>query len=238
MSRSSKRVAKLLLAALLVWLVVHFGNDTLRLFESDAPSQSIGQTNDGRLVNGKRLPSSGPGFATYSRFGSLLGRTAIHHRVRDAMLDSYTAFHEAHPDVTLIYGETGWPSGGRFRPHRTHQSGVSVDFMVPVLRGGKPNELPTGLLDKFGYGVDFDDDGVNGDLAIDFDAIADHLFYLDQAAEAHGLAIRRVIFAPSLQDELASAERGVITQRLRFSRNPSWVRHDDHYHVDFEVTGG
>ena len=89
-----------------------------------------------------------------------------------------------------------------------------------------------------GYGIDFDDRGVNGDHSIDFDALAAHLHHLDRAAEANGLAIEVVILAPNLQDELAAAEHGrALVRRLRFSRNPSWVRHDDHYHVDFRLVG-
>ncbi|GAB5536458.1 MAG: hypothetical protein Rubg2KO_27070 [Rubricoccaceae bacterium] len=217
-----------------LWLVVYIGNDALRQLESDAPSESVGETNNGSLMNGKRLPSSGDGFATYSRLGSFLGRTATHQRVRDAMLDAYAVVHAERPEVTLIYGETGWPSGGRFRPHRTHQNGLSVDFMVPILRAGDPDVMPTHPFNQFGYGVDFDDDGRNRDLTIDFETMAEHLHQLDLAAQTNGLAIEVVILAPSLQDELAMTERGAeITQRLRFSQNPSWVRHDDHYHVDF-----
>ena len=234
MKRSAGR---LLIVLLGLGLVIYVGNDALRQLESDAPSESVGQTNSGSVVNGKRLPSRGDGFATYSRLGSFLGRTATHHRVRDAMLDAYAAIHAEHPEVTLIYGETGWPSGGRFRPHRTHQNGLSVDFMVPVLRAGEPAVLPTHPLNTWGYGVDFDDDGRNGNLTIDFETLAEHLHQLDLAAQANGLAIEVVILAPSLQDELAATERGTdIAQRLRFSRNPSWVRHDDHYHVDFRLT--
>ena len=235
-SRSLGGAGRLLLAALALGLAAHAGNDAIRLFESDAPSRSIGRTNDGRVVNGKRLPSSGPGFATYSRLGSALGRTAVHHRVRDAMLGAYAALHAERPETTYLYGETGWPRGGRLRPHRTHQNGLSVDFMVPVLRGGAPDVLPTGPLNTFGYGIDFDDAGLNGDLAIDFAALAAHLHHLDRAAEANGLAIEVVILAPGLQDELRATEQGAsLARRLRFSQNPSWVRHDDHYHVDFRL---
>ena len=236
MSRRPTLTARLLLAALAAWAAVYLGNDAVRLVESDAPSQSVGETNSGRLVNGKRLPSSGPGFATYSRLGSMLGRTAVHHRVRDAVLGAYAALHAERPETTYLYGETGWPSGGRLRPHRTHQNGLSVDFMVPVLRNGTPDVLPTGPFNKFGYGVAFNDAGENGDRVIDFDALADHLHHLDRAAQANGLAVEVVILAPDLQDELAATERGGgLVHRLRFSRNPSWVRHDDHYHVDFRL---
>ena len=218
--------------------MVFVGNDALRLAESDAPSESVGETNDGRLVNGKRLPSSGPGFTTYSRFGSLVGRTATHHRVRAAMLDAYAALHAENPAWTFVYGETGWPSGGRFRPHRTHQNGLSVDFMTPVTRDGEPDVLPTGPLSAFGYGIDFDEHGRNAEQSIDFEAMAAHLDHLDRAARANDLAVEVVILAPDLQDDLAATARGAgLVGRLRFSRNPSWVRHDDHYHVDFRLTG-
>lgn len=50
-----------------------------------------------------------------------------------------------------------------------------------------------------------------------------------------GGRVRRVILAPDLQDDLRRAQGGArLFQRLAFSRRPSWVRHDDHYHVDFD----
>jgi penicillin-insensitive murein DD-endopeptidase len=239
MPRRTRRLVRLSVAALALWGVVHVGNDVLRRFESSAPSESMGATNAGRLIHGKRLPSSGPGFATYSRFGSFIGRTYVNSRVRDAMLEAYAALHAERPETTYLYGETGWPRGGRFRPHRTHRNGLSVDFMVPVLRDGRPALIPRGLFNTFGYGVSFDDSGQNGRFAIDFEAMAAHLDHLERTAAAHGLAIEVVIFAPELQDDLAAAPGGAaVLQRLRFSRHPSWVRHDDHYHVDFRIVEG
>ena len=238
MKKRTKIAGGLLAGGLIAWLIVYLGNDLFQAFESEKPSQSVGSPAEGRLIHGKRLPSSGPGFVTYSRLGSFLGRTAVHGRVRDAVIEAYGALHAEHPETTFIYGETGWPSGGRFKPHRTHQNGLSVDFMVPVLEDGKPAVLPTSVFHKFGYAVDFDRQGQNGQLGlvIDFEAIADHLHHLVRAVEAHGLAIDVVIFAPDLQDELATTRRGAeIQRRLRFSQNPAWVRHDDHYHVNFRV---
>jgi len=222
-------VTALLFSGCTVW-----GNDALRLVESNKPSKSIGPTNDGQLIRGKRLPSSGSNFRTYSRLGSAIGRTAVHSRVRDAMLDAYAELEERTPDVRYVYGETGWPWGGRFRPHRTHQNGLSVDFMVPVTRNGEPTTLPTGLSNKFGYALEFDGDGRSGDLWIDFDSMAAHLNALDLAARNQGLRIELVVFAPDLQGKLFESALGsALRGRLRFNVNPSWVRHDDHYHVDF-----
>ena len=66
------------------------------------------------------------------------------------------------------------------------------------------------------------------------DALASHL---DRTARANGLRITRVILATDLQDDLIATEMGRrYAGRLAFSRKPSWVRHDDHYHVDFELS--
>jgi penicillin-insensitive murein endopeptidase len=155
------------------------------------------------------------------------------------MLDSYMALEEITPEVRYVYGETGWPWGGRFRPHRTHQNGLSVDFMVPVTRNGTSTALPTTPFNKFGYALQFDQEGQSGDLRIDFEAMAAHLDALDVAAQQHGLRIALVVFAPDLQRRLYETELGTtLRHRLTFNVNPSWVRHDDHYHVDFELTGG
>lgn len=227
----SFRIGTLAVGAL---LCVYWANDVLRLFESNAPSESVGATNDGRLIRGKRLPSAGRNFCTYSRLGSALGRTAVHSRVRDAILAAYAELVETRPETFYVYGETGWPWGGRFRPHRTHQNGLSVDFMVPVRRGGQPAILPTHGFNKFGYGAAFDARGRSGSLTIDFDALAAHLRALDDAARGHGLEIALVVFAPDLQELLFRTELGArFRERLRFSVGPSWVRHDDHYHIDF-----
>lgn len=217
--------------------ILYLGNDVLGSLESDAPSASIGTTSNGSLENGKRLPSRGDNFVTYSSLGSLLGRTCAHDKVRDTVLDAYGRVASSHPDTRFTYGEASWCSGGSLKPHRTHQNGLSVDFMVPVLGpDGQPASYPAWPWTKFGYAVEFDKDGANADYRIDFDALAGHLLALDNAAREKGIRIRRVIFAPDLRDELFDAERGdEVRRRLSFMRGAAWVRHDDHYHVDFEI---
>lgn len=219
----------------LLSIFVHFGNDALRLLENSYPSKSVGTYARGNLVNGKRMPSAGANFRTYSRLGSLIGRTAVHARVRDLMLASYRRMQESHPDVMWIYGETGWPGGGSFYPHRTHQNGLSVDFMVPVVdSAGKSFPFPVSLFNGFGYALDFDTHGRNEGYSIDYAALAAHLLVLKELAGTHGLAIKRVIFAPDLRPHLFAAENGAkVKQSVPFSPRRAWVRHDDHYHVDF-----
>src|SRR6185436_11752783 len=101
---------------------------------------------------------------------------------------AYQALESTAPGKVFVYGETGWRTGGRIRPHRTHQNGLSVDFMVPVLdANGRSVPLPTGPFNKFGYGIEFDAGGRFGQLAIDFPAIGEHLYQLHRAARARGI---------------------------------------------------
>ena len=214
-----------------------FGNSVAIALESKAPSRSIGTPARGRLVHGRRLPGSGPNYAAYSRLGTLLGRNTVHERVRDAVVEAYRELERTQPGVRFTYGETGWPNGGRLRPHRTHQNGLSVDFMVPVRTAdGRPARMSTAPWHRFGYDVEFDSLGRSGDLRIDFAAVAAHLSALARAASRYGLAIERVIFAPELERAMRrDATNRAALGKLHFMRERPWVRHDEHYHVDFRV---
>ncbi len=232
----SKGAAAYGLVAVVLWAgVVYWGNDALELAAQDqGPSVARGTTSKGSLEKGVRLPSAGPNYRSYSRFGSLIGRTSVHSRVKSLLLASYARLHQTHPDLRFKIGETGWPSGGRFRPHRTHQNGLSLDLMVPVRRGGEVDWLPTWPWHLFGYGIDFDSEGRWRELTIDFDAMALHLQTLRSLSSQHGLEISRVIVAPDLQPELLAASSKSL-RSLPFNTGQAWVRHDEHYHLDFVV---
>jgi penicillin-insensitive murein endopeptidase len=231
--RIFRRTLGIIAVLLTVWTWT--GNRIARAFEDDAPSQSFGSPADGHLVNGKRLPDGGANFSAYSHIGTALGRNSVHGAVRDAVVDAYAALARSHPDLRFVYGETGWPRGGPFPPHHTHRNGMSVDFMVPLRDAhGAPTTLSTWPWKKFGYGNEFDRDGRQGDQSIDNAAIVAHLLALDTAARAHGLRIARVIYDPPLQAAVFAAPGGQeLRRRVRFSPTAAWVRHDEHYHVDF-----
>lgn len=205
---------------------------------ADVPSTCFGITSNGYLENGWKLPSSGSNFKSYSQIGRLLGRTYVHSSVSTVVLEAYAKLEEAMPDTTFVYGETGQKSGGEFDPHKTHQNGLSVDFMVPVLNGkGESVPLPTSVFNKWGYELEFDKNGVLDDLTIDFNAIAEHVYQLHLSAKQNGGEIWRVIFAPELQPHLRKSTRWTYLQEnVEFSTKRSWVRHDEHYHVDFAFT--
>ena len=109
--------------------------------------------------------------------------------------------------------------------------------MVPVVDAkGTSVPLPTSPLNKYGYGIEFDARGRFEDLSIDFEAMAAHIKSLHIEAQRRGIDIWRVIFDPDLQPFLYRTEAGrYLKTHVQFSKKKSWVRHDDHYHVDFKI---
>lgn len=214
-----------------------FGNPVCILLENDQPSKSIGTTANGRLENGKRQPNWGDNFVCYSYVGTMLGRNCVHGKVREVVLETYAELKEKYPEKEFVYGETGWPSGGSFAPHKTHQNGLCVDFMVPVKDSeGNSVPLPTWVFNKGGYAIQFDLKGRYKDYQIDYQAMAAHIDILVQTARKKGLRVRRVIFDPKLQPYLFQTRTGrSLKGRVYFSKHRSWVRHDEHYHVDFAL---
>lgn len=203
---------------ILATVFLYFGNDLLV-----------------RLEAGTRLPSSGPNFETYSRVLSTVGRTHVHEKLKPVLLDSYKRLEKTEPNITWIFGESGWKNGGPFWPHRTHQNGLSVDFMVPVLeRGTKtPTKLALSPFNLWGYSLRFDNEGLHGDVQIDFAAIISHLRALNDACDAVGLRIKRVIFEPKLLAKLRAERHFGEIRNILFMENKAWFPHDSHYHVDF-----
>lgn len=202
-----------------------------------ADSVCYGTTDKGKLENGCKLPYHGDNFTAYSRLGSLLGRTYLHCKVAEVVQAAYQDIKEQYPNKVLVYGETGWAAGGRFEPHKTHQNGLSVDFMVPVTdKAGNSISLPTNAFNKYGYAIDFDAEGRKDDLLIDFELMATHILAIKHAADAKQVKIWRIIFDPKLQPFLHKTTAWpALAGRVKFSKRRSWVRHDEHYHIDFDV---
>lgn len=196
-----------------------------------------GTTSNGRLEAGLQLPKSGSNYEGYSSLARLLGRTYVHSTVMKIMLNTYKNLETEQPGNQFKYAETGFKKGGKFKPHKTHQNGLSVDFMVPVLNtDGQSVHLPTHPFNKFGYNIEFDKKGNYNGLKIDFDALAAHIVQLHKEAKKQGHDLWRVIFDPELQPLLFKTKYGdYLKKNVVFSRKRSWVRHDEHYHVDFLI---
>jgi penicillin-insensitive murein endopeptidase len=190
------------------------------------------------VAGGVQLPIRGANFGAYSSIGVELGRNYVHSLVRLIVLDAYAGLEKTAPGKTYVYGETGFVHGGRIRPHRTHEAGLSVDFMVPVVdMANRSLPLPSTPLNKFGYGLEFDNQGRIPGMRIDFDAMAEHLYQLSAAARRHGVAIERVIFDEPLMEKLfnSSPRAASLRHSLPFMKARPWIRHDEHYHIDFGI---
>jgi penicillin-insensitive murein DD-endopeptidase len=203
----------------------------------DLESTCYGTVSNGHLINGVKLPGEGKNFTAYSSLGVLLGRTHVHSKVSNIVLAAYSALEYTAPEKVFMYGETGWSTGGRIRPHKTHKNGLSVDFMVPVTdTTGRSVYLPTGVNNKFGYNIEFNANAKFEAYTIDFEAMAEHLYQLNVAAKTASFSITRVILDPPYHPKLFATKRGrFLKDNLNFMKGKAWVRHDEHYHIDFTV---
>lgn len=222
---------------------IHYGLAALLVFfaasAGAATSHCHGTVNRGSIEGSVQLPSEGANYAAYSSIAVAMGRNHVHSEVSAIMLDAYARLERTAPGSLYVYGESGNEYGGRFRPHRTHQNGLSVDFFVPVRgKDGKPARLPTPATQRFGYDIEFDRNARYGEYDIDFAAMAEHLYQLEQAARARGRGIALVIFDTDYLPRLFATARGAELKRLNFMKGKPWVRHDEHYHVDFAVPCG
>lgn len=206
------------------------------------PSIAEGSVSSGALQHGKLVPFSGPNFFYFDSASYVGARAFTHQLTLNTILDAYAALAENHPERTFVLMECSNRNGGKMFPHRTHQNGLSVDFMMPVLKNGEPYQG----LDRMGaahYFIDFNDEGrytADTSVIIDFELVAQHLLQLDEAAAGHGLKIKKVIIKTELKDELFATESGKALKRSDIYVVRSLTPlinglHDDHYHVDFEI---
>jgi len=224
---SSKGYMRILLFILLTIPAVSFAVESI----------CFGTTSKGSLENGVKLPASGNNFTNYSRAAILAGRTFVHSEVRDIIVGAYKALESTYPDKVFKYAETGKRKGGIFKPHKTHQNGLSVDFMTPMkTKANKSVHLPTNVFNRLGYDIELDSKGEYKGLSIDYEALAAHIVELHKQAKASGHDLWRVILAPNLQPPLFETAHGqYLRENIQFTKKRSWVRHDEHYHIDFAV---
>jgi penicillin-insensitive murein DD-endopeptidase len=90
-------------------------------------SMRFGKVNNGRIRDATSLPAKGQNFSSYSLLGHKLGRTYVHSAVAKIVVSAFKEFEVTAPSKVFIYGETGLASGGKFKPHRTHQRYCQVN---------------------------------------------------------------------------------------------------------------
>lgn len=236
---------KRLLYALLIVFGIYILMDNPGLFSQNQTytskvSQSIGTVSKGSLKNGVKLPYKGENYKYFSKLSYyMLNRAYVNAKVYNTILETYNTCETTCPKVYFRVMECSHKHGGKVAPHRTHQNGLSVDFMTPLKKGNKQYRL----FDKTGiwhYLINADESGnVTKNVEIDFETMAKHILALDDAARKNDLRVKKVILKINLKDDLFKTESGKkLKQRgVYFVRNLSKTidnLHDDHYHIDFE----
>lgn len=203
-------------------------------------SISSGTVGGGKLGNGYILPFSGRNFHYFDTTSYLHDRCFVNGKVKETLLATYGRLETEAPGRLFGIMECSNEHGGKIAPHRTHQNGLSVDFMSPLKKNGQPFTD----LDFMGaphYLMDFDANGIYEDdpeVSIDFELMAQHLLVLIEEAKKQGLKIEKIIWKTELRDELFATPSGkklkatgvYVTPKLTPLIN---ALHDDHYHVDF-----
>ena len=226
---------------------VDLATDTSEAYNTDfileddtLESTAIGTVGNGSLINGVILPYRGKNFKYFSSISYHAGRAYVHSSVRKVILESYQMLENSLPDRIFYLMEGANKEGGPLPPHRTHQNGLSVDFMALKLKDGKPY-LKLDNLGPAHYALEFDQNGQwlkNDEVKIDFEAMARHIQSLEQACKKHQIHISKIILKINLKDDLFASPTGQKLQHLPFV---GWLpdvidkQHDDHYHIDFEV---
>ncbi len=119
----------------------HAGGLALPEFEVPDGAVSIGTPNRGRLLGGIRLPESP--LYTIRRPDEAFGSSHTILNVQQAI----AAFRrDSGYDGKVVVGALSLQKGGRFRPHRSHQSGRDIDIRLPKKKGAaldsdSPNDI-------------------------------------------------------------------------------------------------
>ena len=202
-------------------------------------SISHGSVSNGSLEHGKLIPYYGSNYSYFDTTSYFSGRAFLHEDVLAFTLKAYKNLENVSNRFYRIM-ECSNQMGGKLWPHQTHQNGTSIDFMMPLTKDHKPYYN----LDEIGlshYWLSFDDNGKYSEdksVEIDFEAIAQHILLLNEAANEKGWKIKKVIIKIELKDELYATPSGkklkakgiYVVQGLSKMVN---ALHDDHYHIDF-----
>lgn len=230
-------------SALLLFIIAIILSIPEFLYKNEGKSKAIGSPGNGQLENPHLMPYSGENFRYFSPLSYyILDDAYLHSKVQATLLAAYEECEKTCAGTKFRVMECANKDGGKMWLHRTHQNGLSVDFMVPKKRGTKQSKW----LDRLGlwhYLLEFTDDGkskLNREIEIDFETMGKHILALDRAARDNGLKINKVILKIELKDDFYATESGkkVKQKGIYFARSLSDrvnEVHDDHYHIDFEL---
>ncbi|MFK8046730.1 MAG: penicillin-insensitive murein endopeptidase [Crocinitomicaceae bacterium] len=204
-------------------------------------SKTVGTVSKGSLKNGKLIPYFGSNYTYFYKESYLASRAYTSDKVMKIILKAYDELKNDYPLRHFFLMELSNKNGGKMFPHKTHQNGLSVDFMMPKLKNNEPfYGLDT--IGKDHYWLDFNDSGEQrGDssIKIDFELMAHHILILQKEAQKIGYQINKVIVKIEYKDELLAGPKGQLLDKsgIYIVKKLTPVinnLHDEHFHIDFE----
>ncbi|AZQ64913.1 hypothetical protein EI427_22055 [Flammeovirga pectinis] len=228
-------------------------------------SVSHGTRFNGTLERGWLLPYRGENYGSFSGISYyLMDNAYVNNKVSRSVLDSYESLNNTiSNDCFYYYMECSDHSGGNLYLHRSHENGLSIDFMIPKQQEGKPYTF----LDHWGlfhYFLETDYLGnykqrysllnflnpllskiigkvfIPSNISNDFRKVADHILALDIACKKNGISIKQVIIRIEFKEKIFSTPSGqkLLSRGVYFAKKlPPEVNemHDEHYHIDFNI---
>jgi penicillin-insensitive murein endopeptidase len=191
-------------------------------------SVSIGNSNDGRLEQGVRLPDRGPGFLAIggvnndARWGT--------DELIEAIETIGAGVERGAPGAALIIGDLGFREGGEIPHHESHQAGRDADLLFYMTdKAGAAIRSRALRFDAVGKSRSAEGDEVR------FDAARNWLV-LRSLVENREASLQRVFVAEHLRALLlahaeAAGEPPWIIERAGEAMCEPAVPHDDHFHI-------
>jgi len=127
--------------------------------EPQPPARAVGVPSSGRLIRGRMLPESGPGYITWDpilkRVPNRSWRRWGTGRLLSTVERVLAAYARRHPDAPpVLVGDLSRPQGGDFGKrfggigHASHQNGLDVDVYYPRKDGRLRSPARPELVDR------------------------------------------------------------------------------------------
>lgn len=223
-------------ATLLVLLFLRIMPGTLRLFETSAESISVGKSTDGTIENARRMPFSKRGYSTYSFWGYLAGRTFVHEKVKDVVVESFKIASEKCDGRDFVLGETGLKDGGPIAFHKGKQNGMQVDVLLPFEKDGEPY-TKCNIFNSWFYRSDIDKKEGFKELGVNYQHLKVHLLTLMQVAPKHGLVLRKVEVHNTIKTDFLNDNGKVLKKLLVFGGRKESTQKPAYYTLTFAEPG-
>lgn len=198
---------------------------------TDGSSISYGKPNRGRLIDGQKLPDSGPGYVvplTWKTRGARYGTNELISLIKGTS----KRMRKKIKDARVVVADLSANNGGEARKwHKSHQSGRDVDVLYYV-RDSNGKAIEPELMHAFdGNMKSRDGSGNTLDVARTWMIVRDLL--TAQEAYVQYIFMYRPIAEKLIEYATNNKESDVVIERAKLAlKQPAGsAPHDDHFHV-------